>query len=168
MTAKQAAVLLVLVALCGCEARSRPVNDWPVDCVLLQNPRIEVRSGTSFDCFGRRCCLLGVKDSPDADKRKQAEQFTREWFEEQQGVFVLNCKRPLERDGVCVCWITAAFGVYPFLNRDLVRAGLVDVDLSKDEAYTFDVVMKEGPDRPYVWQGKLRDARQEFERAAKK
>ncbi len=144
---------------------SVPASDWPVNHLELQHAQVPVHSGTTFDLFTTTCQLLGVKESGDPAKRKKAEEFTRQWFHERHGcISVLNARRPLMRDGVCTCWVTGAFGGYPYLNRDLVRAGLVEVDLSRDGDYTFEVEKKSDPDPLFHWQDELRKAREEFER----
>jgi hypothetical protein len=165
-----ATLSLLLASFCGCDRTSdngpAPLSstragNWPVNYVDLQHAQITVHSGTSFDCFGKPCLLLGVKESDDPARRKAAEMFTRKWFEEQHNtISILNDNNPLMKDQKCVCWVAAACGVWPYLNRDLVRAGLVDLDLTPFEGYSFTVQKKSDPDSLFHWQEVLLNAKQ--------
>jgi hypothetical protein len=169
-------VLLLFVGFCGCDGASKYAStslssnqegSWPVDYIRLQNAEITVHSGTSFECFGVPCVLLGVKDSDDPDKRKAAERFTQEWFKKHENqIAVLNDRNPLMKNQNCVCWVAGVFGTWPYLNHDLVRAGLVDLDLT-DEGYTFEVVKKSDPDPLFHWQDVLLKAKKESQSGAR-
>jgi hypothetical protein len=165
------ALALVILTGSGCETApgstgpSRSVHgEWPVNYLKLQPAQITVRSGTTFDCYDVKCRLLGLKDSDDPVKREKATEFTRRWFQELHNwIHFMNDQGPLVEDGDCLVWIQGSARWLLYLNADLVSAGLVDIDLTSHENYSFLVTMKRGPDEPFAWQDHLRRAKKEFD-----
>jgi hypothetical protein len=161
----------LLATLGGCGGRHggtrsqnlSPDGTWPVDHMMLQPAEITVHSGTTFDCNDVKCRLLGVKESSDPEKGKQAIVFARKWFEAPgKHIQFDNSGSPLTEDGVCVVWVRG-LGKVLALNTDLVAAGLVDIVPDECEDYSFLRITKSGPVAPYDWRGELRKTKQDFD-----
>jgi hypothetical protein len=153
-----------------------PKKDWPfnnvkkelpLNNVKLESTELTVESGTMFRLNGVPCQLLGVKDAEDAETRKQAEEFTKTWFKSMNYRFhVYNDGNPLmTKDGSSVVWIGNT-GIWHCLNAELVRAGLVQVDVSRWHGYSFTVLGK-WRDPRINWRRYLREAWEGHQRGEK-
>jgi hypothetical protein len=122
---------------------------------------IRVRSGTTFDYDGVPCQPLGVAESDDLATRARALDFASRWLSSVGNcIGFYNGSSPLQlADGTCIVWVRGYDSRLSCLNLELVRAGLVRVDLASQEGYTFEVPAKED-DVLEDWQGELEQARQ--------
>jgi hypothetical protein len=102
-------------------------------------PNVTVQTATTFSYGAIPCRLLGVRDSADAAVRARALVFTRNWFKT-IGNYVgfYNESNPLvARGGTCIVWVRGYDSQLSCLNEELVRAGLVEVDVATWRGYTF-------------------------------
>jgi hypothetical protein len=151
---------LVLIAT-GCCANEQPsrAKTWPLDGVITQPAQIEVLSGTRFRCSGIECQLLGVAESKDPKVRQKALELVQQWFKDVGNyIGIYNSDHPLRAEnGTCVVWVRGYDSSLSCLNIVLVRAGLVDVDVSRWKDYAFTEPAKSG--NVWIdWQGKLKKA----------
>jgi hypothetical protein len=145
-------------------------KDWPLNHVNKMPAEITVLSGTTFRCGGVLCQLLGVKDADDPAVNKQATEFTKAWFKSIGNyIGVYNDSNPLmAEDGIAVVWIRGYDTHLSCLCEELVRAGLVNIDVSSWNDYTFTVPTKAGVgEKQEDWQGILRKAKEGHERGEK-
>jgi hypothetical protein len=155
---------VLAVALgCGCtgERPAPPKTGWPLDHQITMPARIRVLSGTTFLSSGVRCQLLGVREADDPARREQALAFTRAWFRS-VGNYIgfYNDYNPLVlADGTCIIWVRGYDSTLSCLNIELVRAGLVDVDVASWRDYDF---KEEGKGDPVAseWKEKLQEAKE--------
>jgi len=126
---------------------------------------ITVISGTTFRCGGVACQLLGVKESDDPVVRKQAETFAKTWFKSIGNyIGIYNESNPLmTQNGTAVVWVRGYDTCLSCLSEELVRAGLVEIDESQWQGYTFTVPTKED-ERQEDWLAVIRKAKEGHKR----
>ena len=171
-------LIAVLCVCCGCTPVStvKETKGWP----SRFDPRpsdTSVIGATTIRCCDVPCRLLGIKEPDDPAARKKAEEFTRAWFKHHVdgivrrhpdldipsiGIQIRNYWNPLvDKDGVAVVWIGMAAAGHPCLNEDLVRVGLVEIEIEKWKDYTYQESSKEGH-YDYNWLGRLQEAKDEY------
>ncbi|QDT75735.1 hypothetical protein [Lacipirellula limnantheis] len=149
-----------LVIACGC-TKAVPEAAAPAWKIRSGDTHKDVRvtSGTTFQCDGMKCRLLGVKDSADPKIREQAELFTRAWFGTTGDYFgVYNDSNPLMNEGTAVVWIYGTALHLTCLSEQLVRAGLVEPDVDSYPNYSFTVEDKEDGESIEDWREIIREA----------
>jgi hypothetical protein len=160
-------LFIAICAMSGCSRGIGPVSAGkthkpsPFQEVNSRPEDITVLSGTTFRWGQVNCQLLGVKEKDDPADRKQAEEFTRAWFKSiGKLIAVYNETNPLVTDdGTAIVWIRGYDCYLSCLSEELVRAGLVEIDDSPWENYTYTVPTKPGEEFE-DWRGILRKAKE--------
>jgi hypothetical protein len=100
-----------------------------------------------------------VAESKDPKVRQKALELVQQWFKDVGNyIGIYNSDHPLRAEnGTCVVWVRGYDSSLSCLNIVLVRAGLVDVDLSRWKDYAFTEPAKSG--NVWIdWQGELKKA----------
>ena len=136
-------------------------QSWSLDDVKTSPADIQIVSGTTFVCSGVHCRLLGVAESSNPAVREKALEFARRWFKSiGNHIDFSNSDQLLQlEDGTCLVWLRGHDCFLSYLNVELVRAGLVEVEYSKQKDYTF-IVPTKGDDVQEDWQSLLESAKE--------
>ena len=140
----------------GCEEAKPPADtsssaSLPPAAIRPKLPKVSFVTATTFRRGAEKCRLLGLKDSPDSAKREKAMKFAEEWLKSAKGDTVIDNTDPqlIDPDSVRVVWF-CAYDSGRYLNVELAKSLLVDVDESTWKGYKFYTRTKQGRE-PVNW-----------------
>ena len=114
---------------------------------------VKILNSVSFLVSGEMCGLLGIKETDDPQKRKNAYDYVKTWIaKNKQQLVVRNEDYPVYKDGVRQIWLDKGhINNYDELNYCLVQRGLAIVDFTDVEQYVFKLGAKDGKYYEYNW-----------------
>ncbi len=121
-------------------------------------PKVTVLSGCELLIGGVRCKLFGVRLPDDDVKAAQAKRFLELYMKDYGSWFsIYNAHSPVSsRDSTPLVWLKG-HGNGGWAQETLVQAGLVVIDYTGFEHYTFRVPVKSGQ-KLFDWKRCLGDA----------
>lgn len=123
----------------------------------------QVESSVAFSIDHERFRLLGLKESENGERRREAMDFIETWLTEANGnpVWFTNWSQALQDPkGRWIVWARALLhGKLHCLNVDLAKAGLADIDYSHDRDYEFREPEYGGLGKFVNWRNLLDNAR---------